>query len=414
MSQPYTAPRQQRDGKIPATIWQIGIMMMLMNISFVMMYSLSGVYLRHIVGASMIGIGFLDGFCEFLSNSMKLFSGMISDFFRKRKGIILIGYIFLVLSKPLLAIASSFNVVFAARMMERFGNGIQGTPRDAIVADVAPRKKIGASYGLKRTLAYIGSMIGGIVGIIIMHITHDDFQSVFAMASIPAIVALIILIFCVKEPDRYDHPAVSASAPMPAPKVAGKFSLANFKYLGSAFWTLMCVNFIFMIARMNETFLTLCVSEEFGLAAKYIPLVMIIFNFGTSAAAYPIGFLGDKFDRTKVLFFGILALILSDIIMFASTSLGMFFIGVLLWGLQYSATQNIFVSLIAERVPEDLRGTGFGVYWLCNAIAAFIADAFAGYVAHTLSIIHVFASSGSIAILSMLILWQLINKISVK
>ncbi len=406
--------RQQRDGKISITIWQIGFMMMLMNVSFVMMYSLSGVYLKNIVGASMIGIGFLDGFCEFLSNAMKLFSGMLSDYFKKRKGIMIVGYLFSVISKPLLAIADSFYMVFTARMLERFGNGIQGTPRDAIVADLAPRKKIGASYGLKRTLAYIGSMLGGVLGIVIMQYTDNDFQSVFALASIPAFIALLILIFFVKEPKRYDHPAVVSSAPMPAPKVATKFTLKNFKYLGKSFWLLICVNFVFMTARMNETFLTLCASDEFAVPAKYIPFVMIIFNIGTASASYPVGLLGDRFDRVKVLFFGVMSLILSDVIMYSATTLGSFAIGIVLWGLQYSATQNIFVSLIAERIPEDLRGTGFGVYWLCNAIAAFIADSFAGYVAHTFSIMHVFASSGMIAIASMLLLWMLIHGISLR
>ena len=140
--------RQARDGKIPVTVWQIGIMMFLMNISFVMAYSFSGLYLKHILGASAVGIGVLEGFCEMISHLMKLFSGMLSDFFRRRKGIMVVGYIFSVLSRPLLAISNSFILVFSARMMERFGNGVQASPRDAIIADVAPRKRIGASYGL--------------------------------------------------------------------------------------------------------------------------------------------------------------------------------------------------------------------------------------------------------------------------
>ena len=94
--------RQARDGKIPVTVWQIGIMMFLMNISFVMAYSFSGLYLKHILGASAVGIGVLEGFCEMISHLMKLFSGMLSDFFRRRKGIMVVGYIFSVLSRPLL------------------------------------------------------------------------------------------------------------------------------------------------------------------------------------------------------------------------------------------------------------------------------------------------------------------------
>jgi predicted MFS family arabinose efflux permease len=131
---------QQKSGRIPVAVWQIGFMMMLMNISFVMVYSFSGLYLKHILGASVVGIGVLEGFCETLSHTMKLVSGMMSDFFRKRKKIMMVGYAFSVISKPLIAISTSFAAVFSARMMERLGNGIQASPRDAIVADVAPKK----------------------------------------------------------------------------------------------------------------------------------------------------------------------------------------------------------------------------------------------------------------------------------
>lgn len=404
--------RQPRDGKISVTVWQIGFMMMLMNISFVMVYSFSGVYLKHILGASVIGIGVLEGLCETISHAMKLFSGMLSDFFRKRKGIMIVGYIFSIISRPLLAISDSFAMVFSARMMERFGNGVQASPRDAIVADVAPRKKIGASYGLKRSLAYAGSLLGAIFGIIAMDLTNNNYQMVFAIASIPAIIAFLILLFCVKEPKRFDHPAISSQAPMPTPKLKQKFSLSNFKYLGNTFWILMLINFVFMIARMNETFIILRANEGFGVVEKYAPIIMLIFNLGTSIASYPIGLLGDKFNRTKVLFIGIVFIVLADIIMFSAATLITMGIGIIFWGLQYGATQNIFVSLIAEKVPEDLRGTGFGVYWLVNAISAFIADTTAGYVAHHFSLNHIFVSSGIIALIALIMLTSFMHTLS--
>ncbi|MDR2074750.1 MAG: MFS transporter [Holosporales bacterium] len=403
---------QQKNGKIPISVWQIGFMMMLMNISFVMVYSFSGLYLKHILGASVVGIGVLEGFCETLSHTMKLVSGMLSDFFKKRKKIMMVGYAFSVVSKPLIAISSSFAAVFSARMMERLGNGIQASPRDAIVADVAPKKKIGASYGLKRTLAYAGSLLGGVFGIIFMDLTNNNYQMVFAIASIPAVFAFLILLFLIKEPQRYEHPAITSQTPMPKPKTKQKFLLHNFKYLGKPFWILMIVNFIFMIARMNETFLILYANEGFGVIAKFAPIIMIIYNLGTSIASYPIGIIGDKFNRTKILFVGVVLIVMSDIVLFSSSTLTVMGIGILLWGLQFGTTQNIFVSLIAERVPEDLRGTGFGIYWLVNAIASFIADTLAGFVAHRFSLSHIFVSSGIIALASLTILALFMHTLS--
>ncbi len=406
--------RQVRDGKIPVTVWQIGIMMFLMNISFVMAYSFSGLYLKHILGASAIGIGVLEGFCEMISHLMKLFSGMLSDFFRKRKGIMIFGYIFSVLSRPVLAISNSFILVFSARMMERFGNGVQASPRDAIIADVAPRKKIGASYGLKRSLAYIGSLLGGFLGIWAMKATNSNYQAVFGLASIPAAIAFILLIVFVKEPKRYEHPAITSEAPMPAPKIKTKFTFKNFKYLGMIFWLIMLVNAVFMMARMNETFLILRMNDGFHVDPMFAPIVMIVFNLGTTLSSYPIGLLGDKFDRMKLLCFGISALLIADMIMFAATTKLVMYIGILFWGIQLGSTQNVFVSLIAEKVPEDLRGTGLGVYWLVNAMAAFCADTLAGKIAHHYSLNSIFVSSGIIGIIALMVLLIVIHKISMQ
>jgi MFS family permease len=401
--------RQPRDGKIPQQVWRIGIMMMLMNISFVMVYSFSGLYLKHVIGVTTMDIGVLEGVCETISHSMKLISGMLSDFFRKRKGIIVFGYVFSVVSKPLMAVSTCFGLVFAAKMLERFGNGIQASPRDAIIADVAPRKKIGESYGLKRSLAYLGSFLGGICAIVAMTVTNDNYRLVFTISTVPAVAAFLIMTFCVKEPKRFDHPAISSEAPLPSPKVNPKFSFSNLKYLGRSFWLLMAVDFIFMIARMNETFLILRINDGFGVAERFSPLVMIMVNFGTTLASYPIGILGDKFNRVKILLAGVAFLVLADITMFSASSRAVMFTGILFWGIQLGATQNIFVSLIAENVPEYLRGTGFGIFWIVNAFSSFWADTLAGYVAHTFSLGHIFVSSGIIGLLALVMLAMVIH-----
>lgn len=411
-SMPGKSERQTRDGKIPITVWQIGIMMFLMNISFVMVYSFSGLYLKHILGASAISIGLLEGICEMISNLMKLFSGMLSDFFGRRKGIMVFGYMFSVISRPLLAISDSFGLVLSARMMERFGNGVQASPRDAIIADVAPRKRIGASYGLKRSLAYIGSLLGGFLGIWAMRATGSNYQQVFAMASVPAMIAFLLLVFFVKEPKRFDHPAISSQAPLPSPKLKAKFSFKNFKYLGISFWMLMIVNAVFMLARMNESFLILRMNEGFQTDPTFAPIVMIIFNLGTALSSYPAGLLGDKIDRSKLLYIGVSALILADFIMYSASSRAIMYLGVLFWGIQLGSTQNVFVSLIAEKVPEDLRGTGLGIYWLVNAFSAFWADTLAGFVGQHFSLNHIFVSSGIIGVVTLMILLLLIHIIS--
>jgi MFS family permease len=400
--------------RISPTVWQIGIMMMLMNISYVMVYSFSGLYLKKILAVSIVWVGAIEGAAEMMSHMMKLFSGMLSDFLRKRKVVMVMGYSCSVMSKILLALSATFWPVFSSKVMERFGNGMQASPRDAIIADVANGKNVGQSYGLKRSLAYSGSMLGGVFGIMAMRATNNNYRMVFAIAVIPAVIAMSILLFFVKEPKRKVEEKTVATVEQPKKK--REFSFSNFKLLGKSFWILMAVNLIFMISRMDETFLILRMNDGFGVEEAFAPIVMIVLNIGTSMSSYPIGAFGDKYNRVKVLFVGVAALVLADLTMFTATSSTVMYVGILLWGIQLGATQNVFVSLIAEKVPEHLRGTGFGVYWFINAIASFAANTIAGNVATwggaSSSLNSVFLSSGIIAICSMVMLGVMINRIS--
>ena len=171
----------------------------------------------------------------------------------------------------------------------------------------------------------------------------------------------------------------------------------------------MAVNAVFMMSRMNETFLILRMNEGFNVDPMFAPVVMIVYNIGTTLSSYPMGLLGDRFDRIRLLCFGISALVLADIIMFSATSRAVMYIGVLFWGVQLGSTQNVFVSLIAEQVPEDLRGTGLGVYWLVNAMSVFCADTIAGKVAHAFSLNGIFVSSGIIGVLALMTLFLVIH-----
>jgi MFS family permease len=404
MSAEQVLPEKKNRQPIPKTVWILGSMMFLVNLSFVMIYSFSGIYLKTLVGVSSTWIGFLEGMAEGSSYAMKLFSGMFSDYLRRRKPVMIFGYMLSVFSRPLLAMANSFGTVFTARLMERFGNGIQATPRDAMVADVAPANRIGASYGLKRSLGTAGSFIGGGCGILAMIWTHNNYQQVFWLASVPGFIAFMVLLFMVKEPKQCGHSAVSAEVPLPTPKRRTSIRWSNLKLLGQSFWLLMIVNAIFMLSRMSETFLILHAHMNFGLANTYAPAIMMLFNAGWCVASYPVGVLADRMNRYWFLAIGIIFIVLADLILASATSLTAVFFGVLFWGIQYGITQNIFVSLIAEKVPENLRGTGFGCYYIISAIAAFCADMGAGFISQHYGEAKAFIGSGVVALISLMTL----------
>jgi MFS family permease len=362
---------------MPRMVWILGFSMFLFNLSFVMIFPFSGLYLQ-MLGVSLVGIGFLEGLSEAASYVMKFASGMISDAFRRRKPIMMIGYFFSFMARPLMALSSGIGLFYSGKLMERFGNGIQAAPRDALVADITPASRIGSAYGLKRSLATIGSFVGAICGYLVMRAYNDDVSVVFKFACIPSTIAFILVLIFVKEPKRYEHSAVSSEVPLPAEKRRHRVKWSNLRLLGSSFWLLMLVNCIFMFARLSEQFIVLHAKENYSLLPRYAPVIFMVFNIGWCATSYPIGVIADRMNRYWLLAVGIILLVLADIILATAGNMWILYVGVLIWGFQYGITMNIFSSLIAEIIPENLRGTGFGIYYVTNAIAIFITEPLVG------------------------------------
>lgn len=389
---------------IPSTVWMIGLIMCLINISYIVIYSLSALYLNTSMGVDIRLIGILEGSAEALSFVMKLCSGIISDYFRQRKPIMLIGYFMTVVSKPMMAVSGNFLNVFAARLFERIGNGMQATPRDAIVGDVAPIQQRAASFGLMRSLGTAGSFLGGVLGFIAMWYTANNFQQVFWIASVPAFVAFTLLAFYVKEPKTHvdnDGKVVKLK------KTRRPIRFADLLSLGQNYWTLMIIVVVFMSARFSETLMVLHSHNHFGLDKTYAPLIMSLYNLTYSFFSYPSGVMADRYGRKAVMLFGTVALISADCFLYMASDLFTFFIGVFIWGIQLGIVHNMFVSLITDYVHEDLRGTAIGTYYLIAAMGSFVAGAGGGFISHHFGIQTIFFGSlvvGLLALTAMMLL----------
>lgn len=404
-SQPPMPPQKQA---IPGMVWTIGTIMFFACVSAVIIFSYSGLYLKEELHYSLSKVGFLEGFAEGVSQMTKLVAGILSDLLRKRKILMCVGYGIIVLSRYVLATLSGFGIVIVlTRIMERIGNGIQAAPRSALVNDISPAKRVGACYGLKRSLATIGSCVGAILAIAIMKLSGGSYRALFWFTTIPSTIGFILLVFKVKEPKKIEKAAIFSSVPSHAPKYQPTFSLRNsvshFKILGPTFGKLMIVNFIFLLARMGEAFLIIHARDELHISREYIPTVMIVFNLAWAASSYPVGLISEKLNKYWLLCLGMSCLILADIVLATSHRLWTFYIGIMLWGVQYGSTMNIFLSLISEVVPETLRGTSLGIYFVTCAVAITIGDSFMGFIAQRLgSTRAAFVASGIISILGLM------------
>src|SRR3954469_17262646 len=172
-----------------------------MDTSSELVHALLPLYLAGTLGASALVIGLIEGAAEALALVVKVFSGVLSDFTRRRKALVLAGYGLAALSKLAFPLAASVGWVVTARLVDRVGKGIRGAPRDALVADLAPPSMRGAAFGLRQSLDTVGAFLGPVLAIGLMLLWADDFRAVFWVAVIPAVLCVALLVFGVQEPD---------------------------------------------------------------------------------------------------------------------------------------------------------------------------------------------------------------------
>jgi MFS family permease len=350
--------------KVPATVWALGAVSLLMDLSSELVHSLLPVFMVTVLGASMLAVGVVEGIAEATASVVKLFSGAISDRLGRRKPIVMIGYGLAALSKPLFPLAGSVPLVLAARFMDRIGKGIRGAPRDALIADVTPEGLRGAAYGLRQALDTVGAVLGPLAAIGLMLLLASDVRSVLWWAVVPAIAAVIVLVLFVKEPQ-------GAARPLE------RFSLKAFNELGSRTWAIVVLGAILTLARFSEAFLILR-AQGLGMALAMVPIVLVVMNLAYTAIAYPAGVAADRGHRKALLVLGLLALISSDLLIASTSSLPVFFTAILLWGVHMGLTQGLLSALVADAAPAQLRGTAFGVFHLVSGIALLAASLIAG------------------------------------
>jgi MFS family permease len=383
--------------RIPASIWAIGFASMLLNISAVMVFGIAALYVKQILGVATGILLLLEGVFEAIAYVMKLFSGVISDYLRRRKSVMVWGFALTVVARPILAFFSSFTAVLLARILERLGNGIQSTPRDALIGDLAPKNAKGACFGLSQSLRFAGSFIGGILGIWCMIVTNQDFQMVFMLASIPAALGLLLVIFFVK--DSHEEEVKPDKKPSRHP-----IHLKDLKRLGKPYWVLMAITLVFMSARVGESVLVLHATGSFNLDQSFSHAILILYNAMNSLCSYPVGHLSDRLGRYGFLGLSFFILMLADGFLGFATNLTTMMIGVALWGIQIGMSQSMFLSLIADHVPEDLRGTGIGFFYLISAVALLLAGLIGGVAVEKYDQFATFITSGAISLVALLML----------
>ncbi len=354
--------------EIPTGIWMLGFVSLLMDVSSEIIHSLLPVFMVTALGASALSVGLIEGVAEATALIVKVFSGTLSDYLGKRKGLAVFGYALGALSKPFFALAPSVGMVLGARLADRIGKGIRGAPRDALVADIAPPHLRGAAFGLRQSLDTVGAFLGPLMAIGLMYVWANDFRAIFWVAVVPGVLSVAVLIFGVHEPETAG-----------GSKRANPIRRKNLAQLSAAYWGVVVIGAVFTLARFSEAFLVLR-AQQVGLPLFLAPLVLVAMNVVYSVSAYPLGKLADRYSHLKLLAWGLVVLIAADLVLATSAHWATTLCGVALWGLHMGMTQGLLATMVADTAPAALRGTAFGVFNLASGLALLVASVLAGWL----------------------------------
>ena len=395
-------PPDQAARRLPRTVWMLGFVSLFMDMSSELIHALLPVYMTTVLGLSVLSVGVVEGIAEATASMLKVVSGVWSDRLGSRKWLAVTGYGLSALTKPLFPLASGAGEVIAARFIDRIGKGIRGAPRDALVADATPPALRNAAYGLRQSLDTVGAVLGPLAAIGLLALYADNLRLVLWFGVIPAVIAVAILAFGVREPQRDSLVRGAAGARRKA------VDWRAVRQLPAAFWHMVVLAALFTVARLTEAFLVLR-GDQIGVSVVWIALVTLVLSLAYAVSAYPVGLLAARWGRKRLFGLGLAVLALAMLLLGGVLPLGMtgFWLGVALWGLHMGLTQGLLSAAVADAAPQDLRGTAFGLFHLTIGLMQLVAAIGAGWLWQTIGSGPLFTLAAALALLCLpaLALW---------
>ena len=383
---------------LPRNVVALSVVSLLNDTSSEIIYPLLPAFLALALGASPFAIGLIEGFAESIASLLKLFSGYLSDRFGTRKLPVFLGYSLAAIMRPFLAFVTSWPQVLVVRMTDRVGKGIRGAPRDALIAESVPKSERGFAFGFNRAADHLGAVFGPVAAFVLLTIfaadtqspTLREYQQVFLFASVPVVIGLLVIVAFVNESAK---PKVISPTPI-------KFSLAGFD---GNFKRYLVVVAVFTLSNSTDAFLLLRATQA-GISPAVLPLLWMTLHFSKVVFSLVGGGLSDRFGRKQ--------LIITGWLLYAAVYAGFSFVDspwqcwalFIVYGAYFGMTEGVEKAFVADMVPEDKRGTAYGLYNLAFGITVFPASLLFGLLWSEFGVPAAFLTSAGVSIIAIFML----------
>jgi len=381
---------------LPSTVRRLGLVSLLTDASSEMIYPLLPSFLTGVLGASPAFVGLVEGLAESVASLAKVVSGGVSDRMRRRKPLIVGGYTLSSLARPLVAAAAAPWHVLTVRIVDRIGKGMRGAPRDALLAQVTPREDLGRAFGFQRAMDHAGAVVGPLVASALLFL-HLDLRTVFALAAVPALACLLVLVFGVRE------------APAASPSGRSALEVSARPKMAPGLGRLLAVVGLFTLGNSSDAFLLLR-AQDAGVALPLIPILWTAHHVVKSAASTAGGALSDRVGRRAAIVTGWVLYAVAYAGLGLATSAWAVWALFGVYGLHHALTEGPERALVADMATGEARGRAFGLYHAVTGVLLLPASLITGALWQGVSPAAALLTGAALALLAAIALLLLVRE----
>lgn len=348
----------------PFTVVVLGLVSFFNDLASEMIYPIIPIFLTTVLHTSIPIVGFIEGLVEALASITKYFFGAYSDYLQKRKVFVTVGYSFGALSKILIGLSFGWQMVLFARIVDRFGKGLRTAARDSLLLENTTQENKGYIFGFHRAFDSLGAVFGPLLALIVLFFLKDNIRQTFFIAFIPGFIAILLLVFLVKE-KKHDM------------RKEAKFVKISFKNMDSRLKLFLLISFIFAAGNSSDVFLLLQ-AKNLGLATIGVVFVYVLYNISQTIFSTPAGVLADKLGARRIFAGGLI--VFSIVYLFFGLVHTSFWLWLLfpIYGIYIAATDGVSKSYLSEFIKKEESGSYFGAYYTLTAIGTFFASLIGG------------------------------------
>jgi MFS family permease len=394
----YWIAMQRKVFGLNPNVFFLGIVSLLTDVSSEMIFTLVPLFLANVIGATTTIVGLIGGLSESTDAIFRIFSGWLSDRVRKRKSLAVLGYSISTIAKPFMYLASTWGSVLAIKFGDRVGKGIRTSPRDVLVADSVSAEERGRGFGLHRAMDTTGAVLGLALAAMIIYLVQGGglglslktYQWLVLVGIVPAVLAVLVLLFFVHE--RKESPSGGVSRKLPRVGLTTGFN--------TRFKLFLAVMAVFTLGNSSDFFVILR-AQNLGSSVLYVTLMLVLFNITYAVTALPAGVLSDRLGRRRVIAVGWAIYALVYLGFALASSLWQVWLLFACYGVYYGVVEGVARAFVADLVPEERRGTAYGLYHGVVGITLLPASLIAGWLWQAYSPAAPFFLGAALAFLAM-------------